>query len=289
MVQLSLVVPASDANFFREMARRTRQSATNGSGHEQPSKTKRNKLSDDDMRLAETWATRSGLKLRLKREGYRLSELLARNISHEIALSRWPVGVSLGTEGDLLAKYGVGRAVLRDAVRILEFQSIAIMRRGPGGGLFVAEPSRESAAFAGGNYLEFRRFSIDQMLATRRALELHILERCIDRFDKIAHETLKACLLFESELDESASGAQLQHFHRELARLTGDPSLELFLDILLRKGRFETRYYRATKKERADTVDYVRRAHAAIARALIARDREAALNAVNRYFDAYHI
>src|SRR3546814_20446629 len=39
-----------------------------------------------------------------------------------------------------MERYGVSRAVLREAVRVLEHHQVAKMRRGPGGGLFVSEP-----------------------------------------------------------------------------------------------------------------------------------------------------
>ncbi len=55
----------------------------------------------------------------------------------------------------------------------------------------------------------------------------------------------------------------------------------------MRKGRFETRYYRLRKQDRTEVVERVRRSHAVIARALIAGDRDKAVRAMNRYFDAY--
>lgn len=287
LVSLSLVVPVGDAAFFREMSRLSRRQPQDVESAAGRPKKAVGGLSAKEVQLAERWANRSGLKLRLDQSSARLSEVLARNIAHEIALGGWPVGASMGTTSALLHRYGVNRTILVEAVRILEAYSVVTMRRGPLGGIFVAEPTHDKVAFSVGVFLEARHFSAEQMLATRRALELHMLDRCLQRFDAEAHEALKQCLLAESELDESASGAQLQQFHRLLARLTGDPSLEIFLDVLLRKGRFETNYYRMRKKERAQIVARVRRSHAAIARALIVGDRVRAARVLNRYFDAY--
>lgn len=179
--------------------------------------------------------------------------MLARNIAHEITVARWPLGAEiLGTEPQLIARYGVSRSVLREAIRLLESQSIAAMRRGTRGGLIVTEPTVDSAAYPVGVLLESRRFEREQMLKTRRALEMHILDRCCEGFDGAAREALARCLVVESSLDDGASGHDLQAFLMTLAKLTGDPSLELFLDVLLRKARFESPYYRARKSERLD-------------------------------------
>ena len=52
-------------------------------------------------------------------------------------------GDLVGTEPELIEREGVSRALLREAVRLLEHHHIARMRRGPGGGLFVMAPERQ--------------------------------------------------------------------------------------------------------------------------------------------------
>lgn len=77
-----------------------------------------------------------------------LASAVARAIEDDVVARGWPIGAVLGSESDLLARYGVSRAVLREAVRIVEHSGAARMRRGPGGGLVVAEPSRDAVAAA---------------------------------------------------------------------------------------------------------------------------------------------
>jgi DNA-binding FadR family transcriptional regulator len=76
----------------------------------------------------------------------KLAEALAARIERTIASRKWPVGAVLGSEESLLAKFRVSRAVLREAVRILEHHRTATMRRGPGGGLSSSSCSKSGTA-----------------------------------------------------------------------------------------------------------------------------------------------
>jgi DNA-binding FadR family transcriptional regulator len=73
-----------------------------------------------------------------------LSARLARHILKEVRHRRWPVGQKLGTEPELLAKYGVSRTTFRQAIRLLEEYSAVETRRGPRGGLLIASPNPSS-------------------------------------------------------------------------------------------------------------------------------------------------
>ena len=64
----------------------------------------------------------------------KLATVVARSIENQVVALGWPVGEVLGSEAELLERFGVSRAVLREAVRIVEHTGAARMRRGPGGG-----------------------------------------------------------------------------------------------------------------------------------------------------------
>ena len=74
------------------------------------------------------------------------AETVARNITQAIVVEGLQPGDLVGTEPELIEREGVSRALLREAVRLLEHHQIARMRRGPGGGLFV-----EGAEHPGGH------------------------------------------------------------------------------------------------------------------------------------------
>lgn len=65
---------------------------------------------------------------------------LARKIIEEIRTFELPSGTFLGTEPDLLGRFGVGRATWRQALRLLEEHPAVTSRRGTGGGIYVASP-----------------------------------------------------------------------------------------------------------------------------------------------------
>ncbi|MDH6454291.1 MULTISPECIES: GntR family transcriptional regulator [unclassified Streptomyces] len=67
---------------------------------------------------------------------------IARLVEEDLIARGWPQDASLGSEVELAERYGVGRAVVREAVRILEVRGTARMVRGPSGpnsGLRVRE------------------------------------------------------------------------------------------------------------------------------------------------------
>ena len=84
------------------------------------------------------------------------AEAVARNITQTIVAEGLQPGDLVGTEPELIEREGVSRALLREAVRLLEHHQIARMRRGPGGGLFVMAPSANAVTEVAAIYLARR-------------------------------------------------------------------------------------------------------------------------------------
>ena len=68
------------------------------------------------------------------------AETIADQIVQTIVSQRWEPGELFGSEVELIARYGVSRAVFREAVRLLEHHGLVEMRRGLHGGLFIRQP-----------------------------------------------------------------------------------------------------------------------------------------------------
>lgn len=111
----------------------------------------------------------------------KLAEMLAATIGDDIAADGWRVGSVFGTETALLQRYRVSRAVFREAVRLLEYHSIAHMRRGPGGGLVIAEPAAQASIDTIALYLQYRDPSREDLRCVRDAIEIDNVAKVVKR------------------------------------------------------------------------------------------------------------
>ncbi|ROO84304.1 DNA-binding FadR family transcriptional regulator [Actinocorallia herbida] len=216
----------------------------------------------------------------------KLSELLAVRIHNEVVHRGWPAGELLGTETELLARYGVSRAVLREAVRILEHHAVATMRRGPSGGLAVTEPEPSAAVEMMALYLDYRRATREDLHAVREAVELGCLDlllarRAEPRVTRALHAAVAAAR------DETATARVT---FTEIAELAGNPVLTLFLHIVTELAGRHLRELRAEggARGRAEVPDAVelsrwsRYSYGRIAEAVLAGDAALARHRLRR-------
>jgi DNA-binding FadR family transcriptional regulator len=96
----------------------------------------------------------------------------ARQIENDIYREGWPAGEVFGDQSDLIHRYGISRAILREAVRLLEDRHIARMRRGPGGGLVVSSVSGGTIARTVADYFHMTGVTAAQLQQARTALEI---------------------------------------------------------------------------------------------------------------------
>src|SRR5262249_9163051 len=92
-----------------------------------------------------------------KRSDRKVAESIARDIVRTIVDNELPPGTPLPAEAEMIADYAVGRAALREALRLLETQGVIPLRRGPGGGPFVAEVTARDFAEPMALHLEIAR------------------------------------------------------------------------------------------------------------------------------------
>ena len=218
----------------------------------------------------------------------KLAEVLAAAIRDDIASSGWQVGEVFGSEVALLERYQVSRAVLREAVRLLEYHAVATTRRGPGGGLVVAEPQAQASIDTIALYLQYRRPRREDLTLIRDAIEIDNVAKVVARHDA---PEVRAFLDGQRLTIEQAgdgpgkAGVEEFLFHAGLATLAGNAVLELFLRILVEVFR---RYWASTDQpvpSHSDLVD-VRHAHLRIIEAIGQGDDALARHRVRRHLDA---
>lgn len=159
----------------------------------------------------------------------KLGASVARLIESEIIDLGWPTGQVLGSEADLVARYGVSRAVLREAVRLLEHRQVAGMRRGPGGGLIVRSPAASAAVEVMATYLDFVGVSAEELHQARVVLEGLAARLAATHVDDEGAEKLRVHVEAEAaRRTDIAAG-----FHLVVAECSANPALSLFIRSLI--------------------------------------------------------
>lgn len=69
------------------------------------------------------------------------AEALARTLESEIVSASLAPGERIGTKEDLRQRFGVAAATITEAVNLMQMRGLVVARPGPGGGVFVKNPS----------------------------------------------------------------------------------------------------------------------------------------------------
>lgn len=136
-------------------------------------------------------------------------EIVADQIEQTIVGQSWEPGDLFGSEVELIARYGVSRAVFREAVRPLEHHGLAEMRRGLHGGLFIRQPDPEPVAKAMAVYLDFEKVEPRQLDDARLAIEVFCVERVAARISEDDVAEVRAFLTAEAII--ARDGALARH------------------------------------------------------------------------------
>jgi DNA-binding FadR family transcriptional regulator len=198
-------------------------------------------------------------------------EALARRIELEIIEMGWPVGELLGSEVALLERYGVSRAVLREAVRILEHHMVARMKGGPGGGLMITAPSASMVTAAVALYLDYRQTDPSHLLDSRAALELKCVELATARMTEEGILRLRSAVESEKHMTVGDAAFRAHDLHFVIAELAQDPPLEIFVGVLLELTR-EISRQRVAANVTSDSVGQSHQDHSQIVEAMIHGD-----------------
>jgi DNA-binding GntR family transcriptional regulator len=124
----------------------------------------------------------------------------------------WPVGEPLGALAQVQKDLGLGRPACREAITILEARGVLDVRRGPGGGVFVAAPTAEDVVEAMLMYL----------------LVTGADPGCIQQFRHLAWRMVVETALERGiDVDSPAGGSGEWGFAVHLAERIGNPAITL--------------------------------------------------------------
>lgn len=189
-------------------------------------------------------------------------------------------GRYLGSEDELLKRFGVSRPTLRQAAKMVANDRLVTVRRGPRGGLYADRPDAADSVRAAARYLRLNGatlhdvFVVNGLIAEQTAI---LAARCEDA-------ELRAELAdFAARIDACQTPGEIvraeNRLGRLLTRMTGNPAIELVMAIGYTFGMEEQRlrFYGA-----AEDRHKARELQRGLCKAVLDRDPEVARLFVQR-------
>jgi DNA-binding FadR family transcriptional regulator len=220
------------------------------------------------------------------------------------AIKSWVVaenmapGDRLPGEQDLIARFGMAKGTIREAMRILEAQGLIKTRPGPGGGSFVHEVSAARARALLGNYFYFKNLTIADIYELRIALEPELAAALAGRLTEDQLVALEANITRYEAPPASVAEDRAQHvasleFHRMLAAWADNPLLGFLIgfmasmlsDLTVHRRLYEPRNYDLWRRGRdcqTRLVSALRQGEAETARRIMAEHMRAAREQMER-------
>jgi DNA-binding FadR family transcriptional regulator len=163
-----------------------------------------------------------------------MAEQVASELRRRIIKGELREGDHLPPEADLIAEFGVSRPTMREAVLLLEAESLIVVRRGVGGGARVQTPKRAVAARYAGLILEHQGTTVRDVYDARVVIETPSVGILARRRTKADLAQLRTALARQQAVadDPSASLAEHNEFHRLVVRLAGNDTLCLLNDVV---------------------------------------------------------
>ncbi|MDQ1395262.1 MAG: GntR family transcriptional regulator, transcriptional repressor for pyruvate dehydrogenase complex [Acidimicrobiaceae bacterium] len=181
----------------------------------------------------------------------------------------------LPPEAVMLEKYGVGRASLREALRVLEVQGLIVIKPGPGGGPMVAGVSAPHFGKMATLYFQLSGAAFRDLLQARLVIE-PVMARLAAERRAPAHMARLRAFLIEPGPTAGVQEANVfmvaTEFHAMVAGMSENPVLDLFARAI--KAIYTERQHGGAFPE--DARERVVHDHVAIAQAILDGDADRA-------------
>ncbi len=161
---------------------------------------------------------------------------LARKLAPEITRSACDIGRRIGSESDLCDRYAVSRAVMRQAIRILEDCGSVEARRGRGYGLVARKPQAGPTIRLVCVYVAGSETVMWQDWETYKLLHAELARLAAKKITQDDKTRLERLIFGAQTLSDTAEGTPLENLDRELAKIARNPVLELLFRAIKAHG-----------------------------------------------------
>jgi len=170
-----------------------------------------------------------------RRRHPKVSVAVAREIVGGIVRGDLKPGSKLPSESAMVEQYGVGRATLREALRILEVLGIIQMRSGPGGGPVVTGAGVEEFGSVATAYFKLTGATYRDLVEARLAIEPLLARLAAEREDhkSVATQMVESTRMAKDpDLHDEQWASTANDFHTHLSTLSGNPIIDLVAGAL---------------------------------------------------------
>ena len=216
----------------------------------------------------------------------KLAVMVADAIAEEIFEKGLAPGVVLATESKMLEQFGVGRATLREALRLLEAEGLIAVRAGPNGGAVVQQPAPDRLARLLSILLTVSGTTLEDVLQARTVLEPELARRAALNADKDDIAALDAAIerLADSSMRKGEFLEESAHFHSIVATASNNIALSSFWFAIRRIADGQQVGVHYTM----DSLDGSLRAHKRILEAIRTREPDKAGDSMRRHITAHY-
>lgn len=213
------------------------------------------------------------------------SELIAREIVRDVAERGLKPGTPLPHETEMMRDYGVGRASIREALRILEAQGLIMLKPGRNGGPVLSRIGPEQLGHMMTLFLRMSGYTYGDLAEFMRNVSPRLAELAAANKDRAAVRAAlddktgrNPCALVNQPptQDRPDFGP-----HSTINMLSGAPVLSMFADAV--DAVFTGHTYAVTQGE--DFMDIAARDHHEIAEAVLEGDAAGARRAMSAHLE----
>lgn len=162
---------------------------------------------------------------------HKISDQIIEQIRNAILSGHFKPGDKVASEKELISEFGVSKATLREALRVLEGMGLVEIRKGIAGGVFIAEVDMKTTIHGIMNFLHFKTVSIKDITMIRYLLEPPVAQIAASRIQPEDIVKLESMITEDPIVPHTIISREIG-FHRYLARMTENPILILVMDFI---------------------------------------------------------
>ncbi len=160
--------------------------------------------------------------------GEKIASRVARLIVADIVESGREPGDALAAESVMVERFGISRASLREALRILETQGLITIKPGPGGGTSVAPVSSSDFGRMATLFFQVMHVKLGDVVEARLVIEPVMARMAAERHDPELNDLLLANVAAHRDADLDRDWLAITHgFHSMVCAMSGNPLLGL--------------------------------------------------------------